>query len=536
VTSTAARTTDPVDAVLAAAPYPDSFWRSLKHLNAFRFYLGLFFVVSALFADRFPWLERDHSAVFAVVSLLYAALTWPIGRMIGRRQPAFGQQLMGQLLCDSLVLVLLMHLGGGKESGLALLVMVFMAAAGLHASRQVMLLIPAAATLALLGEQVYVFWRGGGPAQGFVQAGMLAVGYFMVASLSHVMARGSLAATALAGAKEQALASLEKVNARVIQDLPYGVVVVDAQDRVRQANGQAAAWLKCPLTAQAGLAGCAPSLATHLAAWKRNEARSETVFNAPSGRKIRARWMELDADRHEGAVIVLEDLSELEQEAQKLKLAALGRLTANLAHEIRNPLSAVRHAAQLLAEDIPASAPANRLTRIIEDNVTRLNRMVDDVLLLNRRDRLVREAIPLAPFMDDFMTQFLGGEHVEADMVHLDVAATLHVQFDRTHLHQILWNLLRNALRHCSRQAGSIRVGARLEAGRGVLEVYNDGAPIPPDLLARLFEPFYTTDSRGTGLGLHIARELAEANGAILSCEAREEGALFRLTCDGTAS
>jgi two-component system sensor histidine kinase PilS (NtrC family) len=518
-----------------AIQYPDSFWRSLKHLNGFRVYLGIFFAVSAIFVDRFSWLSHEHIRAFILLALGYAALTWPFGLMLRRRRPGFEQQLVSQLILDSLVLVALMHLGGGKDTGLGLLVMVFMAAAGLHARTRGMLLIPSAATLALLVEQGYAY-ASGEAVQGFAQAGLLAVGFFMVASLSHVLARGTLAAAELAGAKEQEVASLEKVNARVIQDLPYGVLVVDGRDQLLQANGQASAWLQCRLAPHISLRACAPMLSDLLDAWKRGETRLDTLFKNPDGRHFRARLMELDALRSEGAVIVLEDLSELEQEAQKLKLAALGRLTANLAHEIRNPLSAVRHAAQLLAEDVPDGAPASKLTRIIEDNVTRLNRMVEDVLLLNRRDRLSRESIPLVPFLDDFIAQFQGSERLPADLIDIEVPADIVVDFDRTHLHQILWNLLRNALRHCSRAPGSISIRAAERSGRCVIEVYNDGDPIPPDLLARLFEPFYTTDSRGTGLGLHIARELAEANHAELSCLVRDEGALFRLTCDGTAS
>ncbi len=517
-----------------AITYPDSFWRSLKHLNGFRLYLGIFFVLSALFANRFSWLSQQHIATFVVLCALYTVSSWPIGRMISKRRPSFEQQLLGQLIMDSVVLIVLMHLGGGKGTGLGLLVMVFMAAAGLHAKTRVMLLIPATATLTLLVEQGYSALSTGSGMQGFVQAGMLAAGFFMVASLSHVLARGTLAAAELAGARAREVANLEKVNARVIQDLPYGVLVLDDRGRLLQSNAQASVWLDCGTRPGSTLDTCSTSLARLLDAWRRREPTTDNQFQNRNGRYYRARIMELDAERRLGAVIVLEDMSELEQEAQRLKLAALGRLTANLAHEIRNPLSAMQHAAQLLAEDVPRDSPASRLTRIIEDNVGRVNRMVEDVLLLNRRDRVARESMLLTPFLDDFLMHFQGSEHLDADIIAVDIEAGLGVAFDRLHLHQILWNLLRNGLRHCSRTPGSIRIRARREGGRCVLEVYNDGAPIPPDLLARLFEPFYTTDSRGTGLGLHIARELAEANQAELSCLPREEGALFRLTCDAT--
>lgn len=523
--------------VVSAAPvtsYPESFWRSLRHLNGFRLYLAVFFVLSALFSEQLSWLSRDHLGAFLIISLFYAGITWPIRRMVNDRRPEFEKQLFGQLLVDSGTLVILMHLGGGKDTGLALLIMVYMAAAGLHARTRTMLLIPALATLGLLVEQGLALWMWESGAQGFVQAGMLAVGFFMVASLSHVLARGTLAAAELAGVKEQEAANLEKVNARVIQELPYGVLVVDGRGRLLQSNGQAGAWLDCDSVAHADLRECSPALADLLAAWRRGEKDQRALFKGARGHHFRARLIELDAEREEGAVIILEDLSELEREAQKLKLAALGRLTANLAHEIRNPLSAVQHAAQLLAEDVPGDSPSSRLTRIIEVNAARLNRMVEDVLLLNRSDRLVREPIHLAEFIAEFIMQFQGGEHLPEGLIRVEIAEDLLVAFDRTHLHQILWNLLRNGLRYCSRAPGSILISARPEGGKCLVEVYNDGEPIPPDMVARLFEPFFTTSSRGTGLGLHIARELAEANHAELSCQARDEGAVFRLICDAT--
>jgi two-component system sensor histidine kinase PilS (NtrC family) len=247
---------------VTAAPathYPESFWRSLRHLNGFRLYLAVFFVLSALFADQFSWLSRNNLGSFLIISLIYALSTWPVRRMLRERQPGFEQQLLGQLLLDILLLIVLMHLGGGRETGLALLLMVYMAAAGLHARTQVMLLIPAAATLALLGEQGLASLSGTAGVQGFVQAGLLAVGFFMVASLSHVLARGTLAAAELAGVKEQEAANLEKVNARVIQELPYGVVVVDAQDRVLQSNAQATLWMACQAAPHSDLRTCLPA-------------------------------------------------------------------------------------------------------------------------------------------------------------------------------------------------------------------------------------------------------------------------------------
>jgi Signal transduction histidine kinase len=227
-------------------------------------------------------------------------------------------------------------------------------------------------------------------------------------------------------------------------------------------------------------------------------------------------------------VLILEDLSQAEQAAQRMKLAALGRLTANIAHEIRNPLSAISHAAQLLHED--ATDPELlRLAELIEKNARRLDQLVEDVLSLNRRDRLHPQAITPTT-LDALLDELVETEEIPSDAVIVDMHTASPFCFDPDHLRQVLWNLLKNAWRHSRRQAGSLRVNLSDANDQLYLEIRDDGAGIAPDLQARLFEPFFTTESRGTGLGLFLARELCEANDASLSLVPRAGGARFRLT------
>jgi len=230
-------------------------------------------------------------------------------------------------------------------------------------------------------------------------------------------------------------------------------------------------------------------------------------------------------------VLVLEDQSQAEQAAQRLKLAALGRLTANIAHEIRNPLSAISHAAQLLHEE-SHDAAQEKLTAIIENNARRLDRLVEEVLTLNRRDRLNPvgfDAAMLAALIDELRQT----EEIPADAVIVSMPDTLHFQFDPDHLRQIVWNLLRNAWRYSRKQAGSVRFSAEMRGDGMHLDIEDDGPGLPPEHQGKLFEPFFTTDAQGTGLGLFLARELAEANHAVLSYVPGAGGARFRLNWRG---
>ena len=242
------------------------------------------------------------------------------------------------------------------------------------------------------------------------------------------------------------------------------------------------------------------------------------------------RFLPVQREGFWGAVLFLEDMQRAQALAQQIKLAALGRLTANIAHEVRNPLSSISYAAELLREEEHDAAQA-RLFQIIVDNAARLNRIVQDVMQLNQRDRVHGEVFHL----DEKLPLFIGGllhtEGVPQEVFLIKAAQDCVVNFDRVHLDQVLWNLCRNALRYCSRQEGSVQLCAwRSDEGRTVLEVRNDGPAVAPENIHQLFEPFFTTSAGGTGLGLYIARELCEANGATLEYRQRAEGgACFRI-------
>jgi two-component system sensor histidine kinase PilS (NtrC family) len=278
-----------------------------------------------------------------------------------------------------------------------------------------------------------------------------------------------------------------------------------------------------------------PVLAARFKAWCRGGDDRVAPEEAALGEAVSARFVPIRASRERGAVIFLEDISRIKAEARQIKLAALGRLTANIAHEIRNPLGAISHATQLLQEEPAIDGTTSRLLAIIHDNSQRLDRLVNDVLRLNRSDRANREPLALVPFLQSFVEQFCQIEKIRPELFAIELAAEPEVRFDRTHLDQVLWNLCRNALRHCRGGQASIRIRVDSDAwDRTVkLHVADDGPGVPPELVSQLFEPFFTTAPGGTGLGLYIAREMCEANGATLDYGAAARGAQFTITCRG---
>ena len=255
---------------------------------------------------------------------------------------------------------------------------------------------------------------------------------------------------------------------------------------------------------------------------------------ARTGGELQVHFVPIGGGNPAPTVIFIEDVGRMRQQAQQMKLVALGRLTASIAHEIRNPLSSIGHAAELLAEDTALRDSDKRLLTIIKGNVFRLDRIVQEVLYLNRRDRAQPEAIEARSYLANFAHEFRGAEKVPEDALDIQVRTAQRLWFDRQHLDQVLWNLARNALRHSKRQPGSVQVivAPAVEPNMLYLDVIDDGPGISPEALPHLFEPFFTTDAQGTGLGLYIARELCEGNGARIESIAGG-GGHFRILLKG---
>jgi two-component system sensor histidine kinase PilS (NtrC family) len=313
-----------------------------------------------------------------------------------------------------------------------------------------------------------------------------------------------------------------------------GVLVVDEKGVIRLFNARAERLLG-PIASERrdpALAEYAPALAARFEIWK-EQAGADTDTGLPFSRDVSARFVPIGASRQLGAVIFLEDQSRVQAQARQLKLAAIGRLTANIAHEIRNPLGAISHAAELMHEEPAINDTTRRLLTIIHENSRRLDRMVNDVLRLNRGERAHRERFKLVEFLKTFVEQFAQIEKVKPEIFALELTGDPDVLFDRSHLNQVMWNLCRNALRHCRRERESIRIRGALERWAGVvkLDVMDDGPGVAVELRSQLFEPFFTTSAGGTGLGLYIAREICDANGATLDFVETSGGAQFTVIC-----
>ncbi len=520
---------------VAAGAYPDSFWRSLLFFNVYRLIVAaLLLTVVAVWGGTVPF-GSLHLVLFVGAAGTYVLFSLACFALITIRWH-FNLQLTLQIAADIGFIVILIYASGGISSGLGLLLLTTLAGAGLISRGRLTLFYAALASIAVLLEHTYEVLANDAAIAQFVQAGLLSGGYFATAWLAHTLAKHTLASEQLAAQRELDLENMAQINQLVIRDMQDGVLVVDDQGMIRQFNARAERILGLPRGRRdVVLTDFAPALAARLEEWRNDTAGLDVANEMVLSRALSARFLPVGRSRRVGAVIFLEDLTRIQAEARQMKLAALGRLTANIAHEVRNPLGAISHAAELLQEEPAINATATRLLAIIHDNTRRLDRMVNDVLRLNRGDRAHREKFKLVDYVKKFVEQFCQTEKIAPRIFEIDAGADPHVLFDRNHLDQVMWNLCRNALRHCRNEKASIRIVIGLERGGDAvkLDVVDDGPGVPVAARSHLFEPFFTTASGGTGLGLYIAREVCEANDATLDYVETPSGAQFTVLCQG---
>ena len=517
---------------------PDSYWRSLYFFNGYRAVVALVLLAAiAVFGKTLTFGSTDFD-LFVSVSAGYVIFSVLCFMVIAWRRH-FQLQLGVQVGADILFIVVLMFASGGISSGLGLLLLSGLAAAGLISRGRLTLFYAALASIAVLLEQTVEVLYFNGPTTQYVQAGLLSIGYFTTAWVAHTLARYLVATEQLVAQREIDLANMAEVSQLVIQDMQDGVLVVDAQGLIRQYNARAESMLgslRQQHRREPNLAQYAAPLAQRLEEWLASPlAAGNPVSTVALNNKVSARFVPVGRSRKVGAVIFLEDLTRVQAQARQLKLAALGRLTANIAHEIRNPLSAISYATELLQEEPVVGTTVERLLAIIRDNTQRLDRMVHDVLKLNRGDRAHREVFRVGAFLQTFAEEFCHAEKVPRAIIRLELNGEPEVSFDHSHLNQVMWNLCRNALRHCCRRDASIRIGVSVVSGSDLvrLDVVDDGPGVPPALRSQLFEPFFTAVSSGTGLGLYIAREICAANDATLDFVETPSGAQFTVLSQG---
>ena len=374
-----------------------------------------------------------------------------------------------------------------------------------------------------------------GSVQAITQSALVGTGYFLLTAIGIVLGRSAEESELKVVSRTADVRRLAHINQVVISELDDGVLVIGAMGQIVMANPQATRWLggdEALMRPDIQLSELSAELHTR---WQAFFMSNATLDGSPirtrdGARLLSPRMMPVDLEERAGTLIFLEDIEQAEAQAQQIKLAALGRLSASIAHEIRNPLSAIKQAAQLIGEEVNHSAEARALTRMIDKNVDRIDRIVRDVSMLGRRDRGTPSALEIEHAVTELTDELCTTLGAPRSAFRLALSGAAMIYVDRSHFDEMMVNLMANAWRHSSKGSDCVSVTVNIndEMQRAIITVIDDGPGVKKDIADRIFEPFFS-GSGSTGLGLYLVRELALANGGSVRLGSSQHGARFVL-------
>lgn len=508
-------------------------WQALRLFNLYRMVLsGL--LVTLLILPQVKLAEALWSpGLFGAVALLYLVVAVGFSFSILSREGSWQWQLGLQVVVDLAALSLLGFAAGRPVEIFGSLMLIPVAFAGYWQLGRQVILFASLAIIGLLGGVFAHQWLGN---QHYPLAalGALCCVQLFIVLLSRLLGRRSEASQALALKRARHLASLTELNAFIVQRMEEGVIVVDAEDRVRLGNpvAQRLFPLLATLNLPCSLHRVSPQLAEVLRAWRQGRA-----YDSERLLPLRLQLTAPQPERDGVAMLLLEDTSEQNNRLQQEKLAALGRLTASLAHEVRNPLGAIGHASQLLAESPQLHGEDQKLLAIIRKQVQRLDCLIEEILTLSRRKAPRWRLLSPAKWLHELLAEWRlawpdAWQQLQLQDDLEDSRAQLQV--DPAHLRQVLVILVDNALRHARQPDRPLSLRLRLYRQRPsatlCMELCDNGPGIDAAVRQQIWEPFFSTAATGSGLGLYLARELCDANYAELSYSAAEGGgSCFRI-------
>jgi len=532
----------PVNAAPAPSAPTDLAWRVIGLLNLYRLLVPLVLIaVQALAGPQWTLLAvRPRLFLSACIAYLAAGVLL----IIARRLEWSSMRIVALVNSgvDSAAIALILYASGGVSSGLGILLVLPVGAMAVLSDHRDAFLFAAVAAIAVLVQQIFVSLDEGAPTTDYTTAGVLGSVLFLIALSAWPIANRLRESEALVKRQEVDLANLAQLSQYIIQHLRESILVIDTHDRIRLINESAAHILGDTNAFPEALLGeASPRLLYLLETWRQNQGNNvvfpsadQTFVAADGARVVRAHFAPLGGLSPAPVIVFLEDTTLLAERVQQSKLAALGRLSASIAHEIRNPVGAMSHAAQLLGESATLSSGEKRLTEIMRTNADRVSAIINNVLRLSKREEARIETLSLQAWTEEFHDEFCETMQLPVERLRTtDAGPGVEVRADPSQLRQIVWNLCENAFKHGASDRPDavveIRHGRLSPLGRPFLQVMDRGSGVSPENAERIFEPFFS-GGRGTGLGLFLARELAQTNGATLLYEPRHGGgSIFRL-------
>ncbi|MEN8207550.1 MAG: ATP-binding protein, partial [Pseudomonadota bacterium] len=514
-------------------------WKPLRLLSFYRAILaGLLAVLFFSIPEDTGLGVRDKD-LYAFTSITYLLFSVLAGFAARLRVPGYELQTVSQIIIDIIAITVLMFASGGLASGLGILLLIAVAAGSILLPGRRAFLFAAIAAMAVMGEEVYSSLPlDSASSSGYTQAGLLGLALFVTAAVTNLLVRRIKETEALAHRRGIDIDNLAKLNTHIVQRLQAGIIATDHEHRIRLINKTAQKLLNLPDVEKGQpLESLSPELFERLEEWRKTpDAEQPLLPEKFGGTSLLSHFTLLDTAEGIGSLVFLEDAETLAKQAQQLKLVSLGRLTASIAHEIRNPLGAISHATQLLDESEALNNSDQRLITIIGDHTRRVNAVVENVLQLSRPGTSTPQQIKIQEWLGKFADEFANSGNCQPEQISVSVTpADLEVYMDPSLLHQVVWNLCQNATRHGTPESTPLKIRMACKtptaSQKPTLDIIDNGPGIDPDNADTIFEPFFTTKSSGTGLGLYIAREICENNQSPLDrVPVPEGGSRFRIT------
>ena len=510
--------------------------RELYFFNLFRV-LQAFVITGLLFSPLVTSrLRLDHPLLGQVDAVVYLLLSGYALLRTEHWRHELRFKVAAMLTLDIAATTIALFALANPPSAIAMLLLVNVGAGALLLPPRQAGFFAALATLCVIGQCLASRVIDGSD-RNLIEYGLYGLGYFAIAALALVLGRQMRETEALAEQRGIDLANLAQINELIIRRMKTGVLVVDDANRVHRWNESAWSLIGNPKSGQRDLGSVAPELSRRLYHWRTTgKIDSAAVALAEGAPEVIPRFTRLSSADDENVLIFLDDTSLVSRRAEELTLSSLGRLSASIAHEIRNPLAAISYSAQLLAESETMSEEDKRMVEIINNHCGRVNEIVENILQLSRRERSRPESLDLSVWAQHFVDEYKAGNDIGQDQLRaITQARQVEALADPQQLQQVVWNLVQNALRY-GRQPGEparVAVVARMLSDKGppLIEVVDRGPGIPPKVAAQIFEPFFTTHEYGTGLGLYLARTMCEANQATLEfVPVAGGGSCFRIT------
>lgn len=480
-------------------------------------------------------LGNDNPDLFFYTSLIYTSINFVTLAIMWRLRYAPSQQkLFGSLFIDVVAITLLMHASGGAVSGLGYLLLIAIAAGGMMLRERIAIFLAAITTIIVITEGIYRFLTMTSDNKVMFASGSLGALAFVTTLIFQYLTKKIRISYEEAQAQAKHAAHLQKLAQLIVERMRTGIVVLNQEQEIELFNQSAINMLGLNGKTQQKitLADIAP-LKEKLTSWQEHRKDHSPVvkLHGETNTELKVNFAYLEPNNTNETLIFLEDVRALHQQAQQLKLASLGRLTASIAHEIRNPLGAISHASQLLGESTNLTSGDQRLLDIINNHSKRVNQIIENILQLSRRRAANPERIRLKEWLTGFIADYQSsksdGHHLHisllqktlSDAQYTDNSANaIEAKFDVSQLQQVLTNLFDNGLRYSKSNTG--KADLRLEIGidahqqQPYIRIIDYGVGIPDNNNKHLFEPFFTTENTGSGLGLFICKELCEANQA----------------------